>query len=123
MQPVHDAYRYNKSHERKRTAYDTDTQDANVRTVRQYQRNTWDLGTLFQRKEIPRRPPEWLGRALLYIAIAIVLFTFCWRSWGKIEYLMIDVIISLFMALAVEPMVIPLVKHGWKRSFASIFAC
>ena len=41
---------------------------------------------------------------------------------GKIEYLIIDVVISLFLALAVEPVVIPLVKHGWKRSFASIFA-
>ena len=82
----------------------------------------WDLGTLFPAKGDPRRPPEWLGRALLYIAIAIVLFSFCWRSWGKIEYLIIDVVISLFLALAVEPVVIPLVKHGWKRSFASIFA-
>ena len=82
----------------------------------------WDLGTLFPAKGDPRRPPEWLGRALLYIAIAIVLLSFCWRSWGKIEYLIIDVVISLFLALAVEPVVIPLVKHGWKRSFASIFA-
>ena len=80
----------------------------------------WDLGTLFPAKGDPRRPPEWLGRALLYIAIAIVLLSFCWRSWGKIEYLIIDVVISLFLALAVEPVVIPLVKHGWKRSFESI---
>lgn len=74
----------------------------------------WDLGTLFPAKGDPRRPPEWLGRALLYIAIAIVLLSFCWRSWGKIEYLIIDVVISLFLALAVEPVVIPLVKHGWE---------
>ena len=60
----------------------------------------WDLGTLFPAKGDPRRPPEWLGRALLYIAIAIVLLSFCWRSWGKIEYLIIDVVISLFLALA-----------------------
>ena len=49
-------------------------------------------------------------------------FTFCWRSWGKIEYLVIDIIVSLFIALAVEPVVVPLVKHGWKRSFASLFS-
>ena len=72
----------------------------------------WDLGTLFPAKGDPRKPPEWLGRALLYIAIAIVGFTFCWRSWGKIEYLVIDIIVSLFIALAVEPVVVPLVKHG-----------
>ena len=82
----------------------------------------WDLGTLFPAKGDSRKPPEWLGRALLYIAIAIVVFTFCWRSWGKIEYLVIDIIVSLFIALAVEPMVVPLVKHGWKRSFASLFS-
>ncbi len=82
----------------------------------------WDLGTLFPAKGDPRRPPEWLGRALLYICIAIVLFAFCWRSWGKIDYLVTDIIISLFLALAVEPVVVPLVKHGWKRSFASLFA-
>ena len=82
----------------------------------------WDLGTLFPAKGDSRRPPEWLGRALLYIAIAIVVFSFCWRSWGKIEYLVIDIIVSLFLALAVEPVVVPLVKHGWKRAFASIFA-
>ena len=77
---------------------------------------------LFPAKGDPRKPPEWLGRALLYIAIAIVGFTFCWRSWGKIEYLVIDIIVSLFIALAVEPVVVPLVKHGWKRSFASLFS-
>lgn len=82
----------------------------------------WDLGTLFPAKGDSRKPPEWLGRALLYIAIAIVVFTFCWRSWGKIEYLVIDIIVSLFIALAVEPVVVPLVKHGWKRSFASLFS-
>lgn len=82
----------------------------------------WDLGTLFPAKGDSRKPPEWLGHALLYIAIAIVVFTFCWRSWGKIEYLVIDIIVSLFIALAVEPMVVPLVKHGWKRSVASLFS-
>ena len=35
---------------------------------------------------------------------------------------MIDIIVSLFIALAVEPVVVPLVKHGWKRSFASLFS-
>ena len=82
----------------------------------------WDLGTLFPAKGDSRRPPEWLGRALLYIAIAIVVFSFCWRSWGQIAYLVMDIVVSLFLALAVEPVVVPLVKHGWKRAFASLFA-
>lgn len=79
----------------------------------------WDLGTLFPSKGDPRRPPEWFGRALLYVAIAIVLFMFCWRSWGDISYLVLDLVISLFLALAVEPMALALIRHGWKRGIAS----
>ncbi|NMM93741.1 AI-2E family transporter [Bifidobacterium sp. DSM 109957] len=81
-----------------------------------------DLGTLFPAKGDSRRPPEWFGRALLYVAIAIVVFSFCWRSWGDISYLVLDIIISLFLALAVEPLVVSLVSHGWKRGAASAFS-
>ncbi|MBT1180662.1 AI-2E family transporter [Bifidobacterium sp. CP2] len=80
----------------------------------------WDFGTLFPSKGDPRKPPEWFSRALLYVAIAIIVFAFCWRSWGKIDYLVLDIIISFFLALAIEPMVVALVRHGWKRSFASL---
>ena len=62
--------------------------------------NRIDFGTLFPSKGDPRRPPEWFGRALLYVAIAIIVFMFCWRSWGDISYLVLDIIISLFLALA-----------------------
>ena len=65
----------------------------------------WDLGTLFPAKGDERRPPEWFGRALLYIAMAIVLFSYCWRSWGSVAYLIYDILIALFLALAIEPMV------------------
>ncbi|PJM79567.1 AI-2E family transporter [Bifidobacterium scaligerum] len=82
--------------------------------------NRIDFGTLFPAKGDPRRPPEWFSRALLYVAIAIVAFTFCWRSWGDISYLVLDIIISLFLALAVEPLVVKLVEHGWKRGVASM---
>ncbi|KAB7789222.1 AI-2E family transporter [Bifidobacterium cebidarum] len=81
--------------------------------------NRIDLGSLFPAKGDPRRPPEWFGRALFYVAIAIVVFSFCWRSWGSISYLVLDIIISLFIALAIEPLVLALVEHGWKRGAAS----
>lgn len=84
--------------------------------------NRIDFGTLFPAKGDPRRPPEWFGRALLYIAIAIVVFGFCWRSWGDISYLVLDIIISLFLALSVEPLVVMMVSHGWKRGVASVAA-
>ena len=81
--------------------------------------NRIDFGTLFPAKGDPRRPPEWFSRALLYVAIAIVVFMFCWRSWGDISYLVLDIIISLFLALSVEPLVVTMVAHGWKRGAAS----
>lgn len=82
--------------------------------------NRIDFGTLFPSRGDPRRPPEWFGRALLYVAIAIIVFMFCWRSWGDISYLVLDIIISLFVALAIEPLVVALVAHGWKRGVASM---
>ena len=81
--------------------------------------NRIDFGTLFPAKGDSRRPPEWFGRALLYVALAVIVFMFCWRSWGDISYLVFDIIISLFLALAVEPLVVALVAHGWKRGVAS----
>ena len=82
----------------------------------------WDLGTLFPAKGDERRPPEWFGRTLLYIAMAIVLFSYCWRSWGSVAYLIYDILIALFLALAIEPMVKALVSHGWKRGVAALLS-
>ena len=86
------------------------------------QEQRWDFDTLFPDKGDPRRPPEWFGRGLLYVAIAIIVFAFCWRSWGQVAYLIFDIIVALFLALAVEPMVLALIRHGWKRVVASITA-
>ena len=80
---------------------------------------TIDLASVFPAKGDPRRPPEWWGRGLLYVAIAVFLFVFAWHSWGRIDYLVLDLVISLFIALAVEPLVVLLVTHGWKRGVAS----
>ena len=41
--------------------------------------NRIDFGTLFPAKGDSRRPPEWFGRALLYVALAVIVFMFCWR--------------------------------------------
>ena len=78
-----------------------------------------DFASVFPSKGDSRRPPEWFGRALLYTAIAVFLAYFVWRSWGKIDYIVLDVVISMFIALALEPMVASLVRHGWKRGVAS----
>ena len=36
--------------------------------------NRIDFGTLFPAKGDSRRPPEWFGRALLYVALADIFF-------------------------------------------------
>lgn len=79
----------------------------------------FDLGSVFPAKGDPRRPPEWYGRALLYTVIAVFLAWFAYSSWSKIEFVVLDVIISMFVALAMEPLVVTLVKHGWKRGAAA----
>lgn len=80
---------------------------------------TIDLASVFPAKGDARRPPEWWGRALLYAVIAVFLAVFVWRSWGRVDSIVLNVIISLFIALAIEPLVIRLVRHGWKRGVAS----
>ncbi|RBP97384.1 AI-2E family transporter [Bifidobacterium aemilianum] len=78
-----------------------------------------DFASVFPAKGDPRRPPDWWGRGLLYVAIAIFLAVFVWHAWGAVEFVVFDVVISIFIALAMEPLVVKLVGHGWKRGLAS----
>ncbi|MCH9276744.1 AI-2E family transporter [Bifidobacterium amazonense] len=78
-----------------------------------------DFASVFPAKGDSRRPPDWWGRGLLYAAIAVFLSYFVWNSWGKIDYIVLDLVISVFIALAIEPMVLIMIRHGWKRGVAS----
>lgn len=80
----------------------------------------YDLDGLIPGKGDPRRPPEWLSRALLMVAISILIFTFVWDSWGKVSWIAVDLVICLFLSLAMEPAVQWLVRHGWRRPVAAI---
>ncbi|NEG96661.1 AI-2E family transporter [Bifidobacterium sp. SMB2] len=79
----------------------------------------FDLAAVFPDKGDPRRPPEWYGRGLLYAAIAVFASIFVWNTWDKIRSIVLYVVISMFIALAVEPVVRWLVSHGWRRGVAS----
>lgn len=79
----------------------------------------FDLASVFPAKGDPRKPPEWYGRALLYTAIGVFASWFVYKSWGKIEFLVLDVVISIFIALALEPLVKMMIRHGWRRGAAS----
>lgn len=84
--------------------------------------NRLDLASLFPDKGDPRRPPEWFGRGLLYTAIGVFSAIFVWNGWARIQLIVTYVLIAVFIALAVEPVVLWLIRHGWKRSVASVTA-
>ena len=79
----------------------------------------YDLGSLIPGKGDPRRPPEWLSRALVMTGIAVFVFLFIWNSWSKVSWIIVDLIICVFLSLAMEPMVQWFIRHGWKRSVAA----
>lgn len=83
--------------------------------------NKLDLASLFPAKGDDRRPPDWLGRALIYVAIITFVSIFLWFAWNSISFIVFDVVISIFIALAMEPLVVRLIKHGWRRGVASGF--
>lgn len=78
-----------------------------------------DLASVFPAKGDSRRPPDWWGRGLLYAVIAVFGAIFVWMSWGKVSGVVLDIVISTFLALAIEPLVLSMVKHGWRRGAAS----
>ena len=65
------------------------------------------------------QPPRWFGRALLLTAITVFISIFIWRALGSLTGLLVNLTIALFFALAMEPMIVWLVKHGWKRTRAT----
>lgn len=79
-----------------------------------------DLSAIFPAKGDDRRPPDWLSRALMYAVIAAFVAIFVWFAWGNIAFIVFDVVVSIFIALAIEPLVVRLIKHGWSRAFASL---
>ena len=79
-----------------------------------------DLSAIFPAKGDDRRPPDWLSRALMYAVIAASVAIFVWFAWGNIAFIVFDVVVSIFIALAIEPLVVRLIKHGWSRAFASL---
>lgn len=66
------------------------------------------------------RPPRWLSRALATTIFAIFLGIFVWRAMGSVTGVFTNVVIAVFLALAMEPMILWLVKHRWKRGAATI---
>lgn len=79
----------------------------------------YDIGKVFPGKGDPHRPPAWLGRALLMAVVTVFIALFVWWAWGNVSWIFIDIVICMFLALAMEPAILFLIRHGWKRGAAA----
>lgn len=66
-----------------------------------------------------RRPPAWFGRALLLTVLAVVAAILAWRALGMLSTVTTIVVVSWFLALAMEPLITWLVRHGIRRTRAT----
>lgn len=71
------------------------------------------------RNRASAKPPRWLPRALALAVVAAFVGIFMWRALGSLSGLLVNLVIALFFALAMEPMILWLVRHGWKRGAAT----
>lgn len=65
----------------------------------------FDVADIIPREGDPRKPPAWLGRGLLQTAVAVTLTMVAWKLWPAVSWVVVDVVIALFIALAIEPVV------------------
>src|SRR4051812_2001946 len=70
--------------------------------------------------EPPRAPmPSWVPRALLlFFVYAVGTYVVLWLA-GRLRTLLVLVLVSLFVAFAIEPAVNFLARRGWKRGLAT----
>lgn len=66
-----------------------------------------------------KRPPRWVPRALAMAVVAVFVGIFAWHALGALKGLFVSVLIALFIALALEPATVWLVRKGWKRGVAA----
>ena len=53
----------------------------------------------------PRKPPAWLPRALVMAVVAVFLGVFAWQALAQLGNVIFIVVISWFLALAMEPLI------------------
>jgi len=69
-----------------------------------------------------RRPPRWVPRALAMAVVAVFVGLFAWDAMHALQGLGVNILIAFFLALALEPVVVWLVRHGWRRGAAAAVA-
>ncbi len=65
------------------------------------------------------RPPRWLSRAALTLAVVFLAVGIVWGVIAQLKDLFIILLSSLFVAFAIEPGVNWLAKRGWKRGLGT----
>ena len=66
-----------------------------------------------------RRPPAWLGRALVMAVVAVFIGILAWRALSLLESVTTIIVLSWFIALAMEPSIRWIVRHGVRRTRAT----
>ncbi|GAA3819965.1 AI-2E family transporter [Cellulomonas soli] len=66
-----------------------------------------------------RRPPAWLPQALLLCVLAVFAAILAWRALSMLGTVTTIVVISWFLALAMEPLIAWLVRRGVRRTRAT----
>ncbi|QZN86964.1 AI-2E family transporter [Cellulomonas sp. C5510] len=66
-----------------------------------------------------RRPPRWLPRALVMAVVAVFAGILVWRAASMLGNVFTILVVSWFLALAMEPMILWLGRRGVKRPLAT----
>lgn len=65
------------------------------------------------------RPPVWLTRAVVQVALVVLGVLGVVWTLGRLRSLVLQLFVALFIAIALEPAVQFLVRRGWRRSRAT----
>ncbi|GAA4719219.1 hypothetical protein GCM10023216_04780 [Isoptericola chiayiensis] len=66
-----------------------------------------------------KRPPRWVPRVLVMGAVAVFAAAWVWGAIQQLNTVFVYLLIAFFIALALEPIVVWLVRHGWRRGVAA----
>ena len=104
--------------------------DASAQTGGKARRDAGETGTTKKRRlnltgflpdeGDPHRPPLWLPTALVMTIIAVFLAIWVWWALGDLKTVFVDLVVCFFLAMAIEPAVLGLIRHGWRRGVASM---
>ncbi|MFA1550123.1 AI-2E family transporter [Actinomadura chokoriensis] len=67
----------------------------------------------------PRRMPPWLLKAFMLAGVVVLAFMAVLWLLARLRGLLLLLLISLFLAFAIEPAVNWLARHGWRRGAAT----